>query len=102
MAIVTRTTQLCYTSQQLVGLVNLGNTCYINSGVQCISHTPLLTDYFLSDTYLRDINPDNKLGMGGELARVYAQLVIGIRRCPYDCLYSTYEEHVHAQHTPQS
>lgn len=46
----------------LVGMNNLGNTCYINSSVQCLSHTPMLTDYFLSQAYLNDVNVENKLG----------------------------------------
>ncbi|CAN0460145.1 unnamed protein product, partial [Ectocarpus sp. 8 AP-2014] len=40
----------------MVGLGNLGNTCYINSSVQCLSHTPLLTEYFLSSAYVNDVN----------------------------------------------
>lgn len=47
----------------MVGLGNLGNTCYINSSVQCLSHTPLLTEYFLSSAYVNDVNVDNKLGL---------------------------------------
>eukprot|EP00752_Nemacystus_decipiens_P010349 g9219.t1 len=59
----------------MVGLGNLGNTCYINSSVQCLSHTPLLTEYFLSSAYVNDVNVENKLGLQGRLAHVYADLV---------------------------
>ena len=57
------------------GLSNLGNTCFMNSGLQCLSHCSLLTDYFLSDKYEADINTDNPISMGGELAKEYANLI---------------------------
>ena len=44
-----------------VGLSNLGNTCYLNASVQCLSHTPILNQYFTSGMYLSDVNIDNKV-----------------------------------------
>ena len=37
-----------YSKRGLAGLRNLGNTCFMNSGLQCLSHIKNLTDYFLS------------------------------------------------------
>ncbi|XP_072408020.1 ubiquitin carboxyl-terminal hydrolase 15-like isoform X5 [Chiloscyllium punctatum] len=59
----------------LCGLSNLGNTCFMNSAVQCLSNTPPLTEYFLSDEYVDELNHDNLLGMKGEIANAYADLI---------------------------
>lgn len=46
----------------LTGLLNLGNTCYMNSAIQCLVHTPEFARYFRED-YHREINWQNPLGM---------------------------------------
>ncbi|ERN09224.1 hypothetical protein AMTR_s00014p00257640 [Amborella trichopoda] len=58
----------------LIGLHNLGNTCFMNSALQCLVHTSKLFDYFLGD-YSNEINQHNPLGMDGDLALAFGQLV---------------------------
>lgn len=45
-----------YTGKGLCGILNIGNTCFINSILQCLSHTLKLTDYILSTDYRDDYN----------------------------------------------
>ena len=62
----------------IVGLFNMGNTCYLNSSIQCLAHTPIFRDYFTSKCYLNDINTSNPLGHEGHLAQVSAVLINNI------------------------
>lgn len=58
----------------LTGLLNLGNTCYMNSAIQCLVHTPEFTRYFRED-YRGEINWQNPMGMVGELALAFGELL---------------------------
>ena len=57
------------------GLLNIGNTCFMSCGIQCLSHTPLLRSYFLSGRYIDEINHNNVLGTNGRLVAEFAQLL---------------------------
>jgi len=59
----------------MCGLQNIGNTCYMAAGLQCLSNIPVFRDYFISGRFANDINRDNPLGWKGEVAEEYASLM---------------------------
>uniref|UniRef100_A0A8C6L527 ubiquitinyl hydrolase 1 n=1 Tax=Nothobranchius furzeri TaxID=105023 RepID=A0A8C6L527_NOTFU len=64
------------TEKGATGLSNLGNTCFMNSSIQCVSNTKPLSDYFLSGKHLYELNRTNPIGMRGHMAKCYGDLVL--------------------------
>ena len=71
----------------LVGLNNLGNTCYMNTGIQCLSNCELLTKYILGKYYEKDINKTNPIGSQGDIIDKFAKLITHIWYGNKNCLY---------------
>jgi len=53
----------------------MGNTCYMNCAVQCLSNTPLLKTFFAFNTYQKYINYENKFGSGGVVAEEFGSTI---------------------------
>jgi ubiquitin C-terminal hydrolase len=72
----TQTPSLPYRTRERVGLRNLGNTCFMNSILQCVAHTPGFIDSLL-EAIRTNINRNSKLR--GQLAEKFGELMEKMR-----------------------
>ncbi|KAM8769709.1 ubiquitin carboxyl-terminal hydrolase 2a isoform 1-T2 [Acanthopagrus schlegelii] len=69
----TRDSMNSKSAQGLVGLKNLGNTCFMNSILQCLSNTHSLRDYCLHNSHRRDLNNNSRTNTA--LMEEFAKLI---------------------------
>lgn len=65
------------------GLNNLGNTCYMNSGLQCLSNLFSFTYYFLSGEYIQDKKQD-AYSVCNELKELFSKMYDENNSTPID------------------
>ncbi|KAH9365172.1 hypothetical protein HPB48_008955 [Haemaphysalis longicornis] len=87
----------CARMMGLRGLINLGNTCFMNCIVQALTHTPLLRDYFLADRHVCQFRDDPAMCLVCEMARLFQEFYSGKSspHIPYRLLHLVW---THARH----
>ncbi|XP_065569068.1 ubiquitin carboxyl-terminal hydrolase 2-like [Artemia franciscana] len=76
-----------YQGNGLVGMRNLGNTCYMNSALQCLLHLEDLRDYFLENYFRSDVNSNTMTQ--GNFAEGFADLFQSVWSGNLNCIVPT-------------
>ncbi|PNF28268.1 hypothetical protein B7P43_G06644 [Cryptotermes secundus] len=84
----------------ITGLKNLGNSCYMNSIIQCINNTTPLALYFWKGAYHEDVNYDNN-STRGEVAEEVAAVVSALWSGQYRSIACRDLKNVVGQHRKQ-
>lgn len=64
-----------FKNRGLSGIVNYGNTCYINSAVQCLSNISPLTFFFINKDFISDLKNES---LERNLVVQWYKLLIGL------------------------
>ncbi|XP_055460320.1 ubiquitin carboxyl-terminal hydrolase 51 [Psammomys obesus] len=91
-----RSKQTVYYTVGIRGLINLGNTCFMNCIVQALTHIPPLKEFFLSDKH-KCVRTSPSLCLACEMCSLFQAMYSGIRSplIPYKLLHLIW---IHAEH----